>query len=67
LNPPSDVSRYEVRSSQGFWQFGIDRVEFKQNEITIRTFIIQDHGGLRNTCISDGEAVFEIAFAGRDA
>ncbi|WP_018858515.1 hypothetical protein [Rhizobium sp. 42MFCr.1] len=57
---PETVHKFDVLSAAGFWQFGIDKVEFVTGTIVIRTFVIQNHSSMY--CLSPGQGDFKLAF-----
>ena len=62
-NSPIKIDRYEVTSKIGTISSGLDRVDFHNGSIVVRTYLIQDHGGPGNPCIRPGMADFELRFS----
>ncbi|KSV76034.1 hypothetical protein N185_16430 [Sinorhizobium sp. GW3] len=60
---PTGVNAFKVERSSGRWQFGVDRVEFGEGSIVVRTFVVQDHGGQGNPCLAPGNGFFVLRFS----
>lgn len=58
---PADIQKHEVLSASGYWQYGVEGVEFAKTSATIRTYVIQDHGGPDNRCLAPGAGRFVIS------
>jgi hypothetical protein len=61
-NFDADYKTWTLISSSGFWQYGVKSVVYG-DYIDVTTFVIQDHGGPKNICLSPGEGHFYIGFS----
>lgn len=59
---PDNIDKFNVDRATGEWTVGVDNVEIRDGAISVRTFVVQDHGGPGNTCLRQGHGSFVIRF-----
>lgn len=62
VEAPEGVSSYELLQDDGRWQAGIKDVHFAPGSVVVRTYVVQDHGGPQNPCLSPGYGRFTLRF-----